>query len=342
MPEATDGRLRELELVGGSGERRTRSGDGLTGIKRRRLNAATEIRSMRTTRPDYIHSALANVYLPMRDPGERRVWYRTNGAVSMRIAAGSIEDTVQPAGWRDLGLPWGSRARLILIYLTTEARRTGSPCVEVGASMLAFMRRLGLDGRGRDYADIRDQLQRLAVAQIAMAFPGDGGRRQVNGPLIEEMPLWSATDAQTHRLLWQEEVVLSERFFRTVMAHAVPLDERAIAALKNSPLGLDVYAWMASRLCRIEDGRVDFVPWDALKGQFGQEFGRLRRFRQAFREVLERVLAFYAEAAPSVSDGEAGLTLRHAPPPVLPRQRLRFTKGEETLLQGTDRTATRT
>ena len=70
-------------------------------------------------------------------------------------------------------------------------------------------------------------------------------------------------------------VELSPRYFDTLRKHAVPLDERAIGALANSPMALDVYAWLAQRLCRIRPRREQFVSWAALRDQFGLGYGRM-------------------------------------------------------------------
>jgi hypothetical protein len=103
-------------------------------------------------------------------------------------------------------------------------------------------------------------------------------------------------------------------------SHAVPLDERALAALANSPMALDVYAWLAQRLCRIREGKTQFVAWANLYDQFGQGFSRARKFREVFFDVLIQVWSQYPAAAFDVD--ERGMTLEASPPPV-PRQFLR-------------------
>lgn len=49
----------------------------------------------------------------------------------------------------------------------------------------------------------------------------------------------------------------------------MPLDERAVAALSHSAMGLDIYAWLSQRLHRVDPRKPAFIPWTALKGQFG-------------------------------------------------------------------------
>ncbi len=297
-----------LALFGGT-DRARRS------LDERRIDGAGQIVSEPVRNPDFIHSALANVYLPVRNPGDHIThWERRNGGMALRIEAGviGIKDTNE---FREVGLPWGSRARLILIYLTTRARASNSPIIEVGSSLLAFMRRLGLDGRGEDYSSVTDQLQRLLAARIHLLVPGDN--RHLMGLVAREMPMWNAD----HRLEWREEVVLSDDFFQTVKAHSVPLDERAIALLKNSALGLDVYAWLAARLCRIEHGQHVRLPWTHIKAQFGPDVGEMKKFRQTFRGVLKRVSVVYPAAQKAIMEEDDHVILLPAAPPVAPRLR---------------------
>ena len=118
-------------------------------------------------------------------------------------------------------------------------------------------------------------------------------------------------------MLWPTTVRLSDEYFTSLVRHAVPLDNRAVAALSGSALCLDIYAWLAQRLHRIPAGRSQTVPWAALKEQFGPEYGRLDHFRSRFAAPLKAVLAVYPEAR--VDIGAAGLVLHHSPPPVLRR-----------------------
>ena len=115
-------------------------------------------------------------------------------------------------------------------------------------------------------------------------------------------------------MLWPQTVRLSEEYFGSLQRHAVPLDERAVAALAHSAMGLDLYAWLAQRLHRVEPGQPAFVPWAALKEQFGWHYGRLDNFKQVFRPTLDMVLTQYRGARLELDAG--GLTLRHSAPPV--------------------------
>jgi len=56
-------------------------------------------------------------------------------------------------------VPFGSHARLILLYLQTEALRTGSREVELGSSMRAWLFRVGIPAGGITGKSVRDQAE---------------------------------------------------------------------------------------------------------------------------------------------------------------------------------------
>jgi len=76
-------------------------------------------------------------------------------------------------------------------------------------------------------------------------------------PIVQAFDLWFPKN-ENQRILWSSMVRLSEEYFRTLCAHAVPLDERAFANLSNSAMGLDIYMWLAQRLHRVT--KPQFIP----------------------------------------------------------------------------------
>ena len=91
-------------------------------------------------------------------------------------------------------------------------------------------------------------------------------------------------------------------------------DTKFFFKLAHSAMGLDIYAWLAQRLHRIPEGRPQFIPWAAVKDQFGQSYGRMNKFKEKFRIAMRQVLIQY-QAAKVEEDGH-GLTLRNSAPPV--------------------------
>ena len=65
-----------------------------------------------------------------------------------------------------VGIPYGSRARLILLRLQSEALRTNSRDVELGRSLRDWLERMGIPIGGRSLKDVRDQTERISRCRL--------------------------------------------------------------------------------------------------------------------------------------------------------------------------------
>ena len=261
------------------------------------------------------HTVLCQTALPYRAL-DTRLWQRRNGQVELEIEAGRVRDPAHHR-WIPVPLPYGARARLILMHLNREALRTQHWVIETDDSLTAWVRKLlGRPPRGRDIRSFRDQLTHLAAAHIRLALSHGGRTVQVNGQIVDALDLWAPShpDQQT---LWTSIIELNRRYFESLMRHAVPLDERAVAALAHSALALDIYTWLAQRLHRVPNGRGQFVPWPAIHEQFGGGYQQIRQFRGFFLKQLRAVQTQYPQAR--IEADETGVRLRNSPPPVPPR-----------------------
>ncbi len=289
----------------------------LSSVQKRLVDASIAIRQDAAEEITYQHTVLCQTALPMRHPDKNvRVWERKQGRAVLRIEAGAAHDP-RIRKFVELPLPFGPKARLVLMHLNSEAIRRRSPEVEVEGSMTAFVRRLmSTDPNGREIRVFKDQLAALSAATVRLAV--DQGERvgQINTHIIGAFDLWFPKDAR-QRVLWPSTVQLSSEYFESLGRFAVPLDERAIAALAHSALALDVYAWLAQRLHRVPKEAPRFVPWPALREQFGQGFTRLRDFRRKFLATLHQVQAAYPDAR--FAADEQGMTLTQSRPPVAKR-----------------------
>lgn len=268
--------------------------------------------------PDEIffqHTIFCQTAMPYRDPGDKREWERTQGKASLLIEAGGARHP-ESGEWVRLGLPFGPKPRLILAYLNTAALRSGSPEIEVEDSLTAFVGRLKLDRGGRTIRTVKDQLARLSVATVRLGIMAENHTINVNANIVSALDLWFAKDSR-QRVLWSSTVRLSLDYFTSLQKHAVPLDERALCALSHSAMGLDIYSWLAQRLHRIDPRKPQFIPWSALKNQFGWHYGAMFKFKQVFRHTLTQVLMEYRGARVEL-DGR-GMAMRHSQPPVKAR-----------------------
>jgi hypothetical protein len=265
----------------------------------------------------YQHSALCQTFLPYRDPGDdARSWERVNGNVHLEVVAGKVLHPVKEQ-FTPVGLPFGPKARLVLMHINQQALFAQSPEIEVQDSLTSFVRSsLNLDTGGRTIRTVKDQLARLSAASIRLGIVKDGRTRTVNSQIVSAFDIWFPKD-ERQRVFWPSTVRLSLDYWESLKAHAVPLAEAHIAALSHSGMALDVYAWLAQRLHRIQAGKPALIAWPILQAQFGQDYGRLTNFRKTFGPTLRQVLTLYKAA--KVGLDHRGLMLHHSPPVVLPR-----------------------
>jgi hypothetical protein len=123
----------------------------------------------------YLHSVLCQTGLPYR-PTDLRRWQRRQGAATLLIEAGSALDP-RTGDFVELGLPHGERPRLILIHLSTQAVLNKSPTIDVGGSLTAFARSIGVDTNGPSIRRFKDQLARLAASTVRLGVVAAAPRR---------------------------------------------------------------------------------------------------------------------------------------------------------------------
>ena len=63
-------------------------------------------------------------------------------------------------------MPYGARARMILLYLQTQAVRTGSREVALGRSMRDWMERMGLAVGGETARSLKEQAARISACTL--------------------------------------------------------------------------------------------------------------------------------------------------------------------------------
>jgi hypothetical protein len=269
---------------------------------------------------DYQHTVLTSVTLPVRDPGEAQVWEHHVGNDHILIEAGRTYDP-EAERYVPAGLPYGPRARLILLYLQTHAKRTQSPVVETGRSLNRFLTNLGLGTGGSVTGPFREQLRRLAVAKLSLARTTDTkSAMQVTQNFVSAFQVWKDGE-DASRQQWSQYVKLSDEFFQSVIRHSVPLDDRAIRNLKNNAHALDLYSWLASRLHDVRDLEGEFVTWRSLHIQFGHGVASERKFRQQF-EKTRKLVAEYYDGAGYLRPTDGGLILPHGVRPPVPSKTL--------------------
>ena len=286
----------------------------LSPVKRRMIESSVQIRAGLLEEIIYQHSVFCQTVLPYRDPGpDVRKWEREQGRVRLQITAGEVDDK-RNRKFVPVGLPFGPTARLILTHLNTQALRTRERVIDVQDSLTAFARRLqGFNPNGYQIARTKEQLIRLSACLIRVGYDVDPAPVQIDTKIITAFDVWEEC-FEGERFLFPQHIALSADYFESLLAHAVPLDERAVAALAHSAMALDIYAWLAQRLHRVDPQRGQVISWFALHAQFGQGYKNIRQFRADFKTALTQILTQYPQARVKIDKG--GMLLGHSPPPV--------------------------
>jgi hypothetical protein len=122
-------------------------------IRQRLLDLGTDIATAPTDDLAFIHSIMAQCALPAaRPPDDLLVWERRQGRATLLVEAGKAINP-RTGHFEQLALPYGPKARLLLMHLNSEAVRRQSPVIPVEDTMTAFFRRLM--GRSQDGRQLR-------------------------------------------------------------------------------------------------------------------------------------------------------------------------------------------
>ena len=258
----------------------------------------------------YMARALVQATIPHRATKET-TFTRHNGNYTFTMLANP-----------QAGLPYGTVPRLMLAWLATEAVVTQSRELELGNSLSDFMRQLDMvptGGRWGSITRLKSQSRRLFSSFIQCTYTAKDEKGRVqeaiqNMVIADSANLWWEPKSAAQASLFASTVTLSEAFYSEIVCNPVPVDMRALKALKQSPMALDIYSWLTYRMSYLK--KPTTIPWEGLQAQFGAGYPMTsqgtRNFKKKFLGQLRRVLAVYPEAR--AGDGVSGLLIRPSKP----------------------------
>jgi hypothetical protein len=252
----------------------------------------------------FTYSGFALTSLPHKPP-ETTTWRREGHNLTLVLQAGVDRNE------KSLGLPYGSYARFILLFLQSEAIRTRSREIELGRSMKVWLGSMGLSIGGKTYKQVNEQARRISGCTLTFYADRTGAQIRSRGGFVKsEITMTNVAGDQP--ALWQDRVMLDEDFYRALSEHPVPVSETALRAIGPRSMVIDVYIWLAYRLHALKRD-VD-VGWPALYGQFGAGFKSIKRFKQHFTDCVALAVAAYPEARVSISS--RGMVLQPSRPAI--------------------------
>lgn len=217
------------------------------------------------------HRALCRLGLPVRSPG-KGAWRREAAGAALQMEAS--EGT---------SLPSGRFARLLLIAICDAALRGEGPVAELGETPAALAHRLGLELSSTRLHELSDQLLRLLSSKLSVTWEGS--------------PVLSVFDARGRARVpaegWRSSVRMTARLRASLEENAVALRRPVLVALSDSPLALDLYAWLAASL---PVGETELgASYADLQAQFGQPSQNSTDFAAALEPVLAQLCAAWPE-----------------------------------------------
>ena len=233
-----------------------------------------------------------------RPPSDQLVYTRHNGRFFLEISA-------HPR----FGLPYG-QDRVIPIWVATLTVLQKNRAVRFGsaAQILEFFR---LPKDGPHYRRMVEGFQRVFAATVFFGTEQQPDRTPVINlarfQFFDRMQLWfnSTEEHQTPPgENFENEIVLSEAFYREINEHRIPVEREVVAALAHAPGVLDFYMWLVWKSWTV-NGRPAVVPLVAEHGlseQLGSaEYCEARFFRRKVRIWLQQVNALWPECPASIS-----------------------------------------
>ncbi len=279
------------------------------------VDIAAEILADEAQRIGITYSGFCLTGFPHKKLADEAAWEKTGHNVTLLIEPGRMK--TGPGASVLFGVPYGARARIIMIYLQTHALRSGGRQVQLGRSMRDWMTRMGLSSGGETAKALRDQARRISACHIKFFWSGtDGEGRRGDGfrkgGIVTDGFFFREEDEDRQGTLFEDVVTLDEAFYEALRDHPVPLLETAIQKLKEKSLALDIYVWLAYRLHSLQ--KPTPVSWISLFAQFGTGFRLARQFRPYFLEALAAATAAYPDAKLSLEP--EGIIMYPSLPPI--------------------------
>ena len=277
-----------------------------------RFDQVNQLVSASEADPDmgFMARLMALCSLPRTNPGNRLQYKRVNGPYKLIMIAGG-----------DNKLPFGNVPRLLLAWLCTEAVRTKSRELVLGRSLSEFMGKVGMASVGGARTRLRNQMKRLFRCQIELIHEHEHGDRSIASRVADRTEFWWNERKPNERTLWDSKIRLGEDFFQEIVRHPVPLDLNILKALSRSPLGLDLYLWVAYRTFTLK--RPIRLSWPRLYRQFGVDPAKAddNRTVQDFRKDCLRELKKIKTAWPDLNyyTPKGVLQLYPSKPAITPR-----------------------
>jgi hypothetical protein len=225
----------------------------------------------------------------------------------------------------NVGVPWGPRARLLTVWLSTSAQDVGrSPddrWVELGP-IKPWLKSIGIADNGPARMVAKEQMVRLTFANFTMQVRKSGldlfsNERLVDKAVFSERDLANYAANRMADVRWPLGVQLSQTAFKNFREGAVAIPTNRLAKVSHSAMAIDTLIYLCYKLPLIDPGDEELVTWRQLAAQFGSREAP-SKFKENFLHTVRAARDAYPEANVELRE-DTGLLMRHSDPAVLRR-----------------------
>lgn len=246
--------------------------------------------------------------LPVKRPGNGVLLHeRRNGQFLLQVT-----------GHPKYGLPWG-QDRLVPLFLATLAVHQQNQTVTF-RSAAEMLDTFGMQQGGSQYRRLVAAFQRVFGATIFFGTDTQLQRavvvHHVRFNFMREARIWYSRDPKQETIPggFENQIVLSDEFYREITNHPIPTDLEAAKVLSSSPAALDLFTWLSYRCFAAKtEERIPLFGNFGLVNQLGSiEYARPRRFREHLSNWLNLIASMWPSCPAELSRDGLSLVLRPA------------------------------
>ena len=245
-------------------------------------------------------------------------WVRRNAWGEIAIDAGRIATA---GGSKRASLPFGGLPRLLMAYITTEARRVnaagGDPSrLDLTDSLNAMVRELGLSKGSRNRA-VMEALESALSARVTFTRNKEDERDGQRGNWLHTV--W-VPQVATSLKLWvpsqppldgfEPYITLSAEFLQTALndSRVLPTRLDILAQLAGKPMAYDLLLWLQNVVYALNRGnlRERFFSWPELFTTVTHEYAEVKDFAKNWKRALTEARRYYPDAQIELVRGVRG------------------------------------
>ncbi|GMO55643.1 MAG: hypothetical protein Ta2C_10710 [Candidatus Endomicrobiellum trichonymphae] len=218
-------------------------------------------------------------------------------------------------------VPFGKYGRLVLIYITTQAKITNQPIIYFG-NKKETADKLRIESSGYQLKRMKETLD--SFARLVINNESELFQNELHGKNIlfaDEYKIFEDVEGKPD-CQYETFIKVSDKMFQFLTENAVPIDYDKYSKLPEYEM--DIYAWLAlsffrisNEVERLEKDNKKYIPktirWKYLYEQFNDtkiDNTHKIRFREEFREHLGNIKKIYPEANFEIDmDKDGGITL---------------------------------